>query len=93
MSKHTPGPWMAIGDGAGGADIVNSDGLVVKIIFASSNKERQNADALLIKSAPLLLAALRSALPLLRGHQETPKKVERYEAALTAIDKATGGNP
>jgi hypothetical protein len=43
------------------------------------------ANARLIATAPELYAALKEALPLLRG--------ERYEAALAAIEKAEGARP
>jgi hypothetical protein len=37
-----------------------------------------------------LLAALESAMPMLKGHQETPEKKARYAAAVAAIAKAKG---
>lgn len=42
----------------------------------------------LVAAAPDLLAALESALSLLKGHQETPEKKARYAAAVAAIAKA-----
>lgn len=37
-----------------------------------------------------LLEALKSAIGMLRGCQETPERVARYERARSAIAKATG---
>lgn len=99
MSKYTPGPWMAIGNGSGGADIVGRAGNVVQVIFASNDRDQQNADALLIASAPTMLEALRAITEEagdLYGH-EGPSgfgTINRMTyLARAAIEKATGGNP
>lgn len=89
----TPGPWMinevnALGDYDEYHIYIEPH---VAIIERTFNDEKDMADARLIASAPDLLAALQSALPLLRGHQETPERVARYERAISAITKATGG--
>ena len=42
------------------------------------------------KAAPDLLASLKEAMPLLRGHQEDERKRDRYSRAAAAIAKAEG---
>lgn len=88
MSKHTQGPWTCTPTshhaheyrlGIPGGQMPFERGGAV-----------QYANAALIAAAPDLLDALKAALPLLKGHQETPERKARYEAAMAAIAKAGG---
>lgn len=49
-----------------------------------------DGNAALIAAAPDLLAALKAALPLLIGHQESASKIARCKLAIDAIAKAEG---
>jgi len=90
MSQHTPGPWTAHDDDGTGtlpcvlSDTVNMGG---NFYVAQCNVF---ADARLIASAPLLLAALRAIVKIMDGSQ--PKD---YPGALmvaqAAIRKAEEG--
>lgn len=82
-TKHTPGPWKWIGNPSGAVEIFASDGSNVRLI-------NQVANARLIAAAPELLAALESAMGMLKGHRETPEREARYEFARAAIAKAKG---
>ena len=96
-AKHTPGPWYydaeefcvtakdeefhwywTVADI--GTPFMENEG--------ECNEAIAHANGKLISAAPELLAALKSALPMLKGHQETPERVARYEAAAAAISKA-----
>lgn len=87
QSKHTPGPW-------------STDGRVLRnaagnSIASSGNNRVVTGDELdasmrLAAAAPDLLSALKVALPILKGHQESPDRAARYENAAAAIAKAEG---
>lgn len=62
------------------AHVVNTAAVPMKI----------KASARLIAAAPELLKALESAMGMVRGHQETPERIARYEFARAAIAKAKG---
>jgi hypothetical protein len=82
VEKHTPGPWWmaATGEATGaGFDIGSGD---VVIGYAQDRD-----DALLMKSAPELLAALCSLVEVL----DIDEHEERYEQARAAIVRARGG--
>lgn len=89
MSKHTPGPWEVSEDDP--CEIESADGRFVAMVLPAPelnwdmNAERE-ANARLIAAAPDLLAALRAA----RGYVSQPKVLA---AILSAIAKATGGEP
>ena len=92
MSKHTPGPWIIGTDPRYPSEpcidaIV--DGVVWHVALChmglGPDDTSAEANARLIACAPELYAALKQALPLLRG--------ERYEAALAAIEKTEGVRP
>lgn len=91
MTMHTPGPWTQAQYAK--CEILASDETMIATAREGLNgvtREQAIANAALIAAAPELLAALKLALPLLKGHQETPERKARYEAAIAAIAKAGG---
>lgn len=94
MSKHTPGPWTHTGREFN--DVYDSDGqlIAVALHLRVGKPERSvaqtAANARLIAAAPDLLEALRGALE----HWPVPSSICKdrpaWEAARTAIAKATG---
>ena len=92
MSSHTPGPWIIGTDPRYPSEpCVDAvvDGVVWHIALChmglGPDDNSAEANARLIASAPELYAALKEALPALRG--------ERREAALAALEKADGVRP
>jgi hypothetical protein len=92
MSNHTPGPWIIGTDPRYPAEpCVDAvvEGVVWHIALChmgiGPDDSSAEANARLIACAPELYAALKEALPALRG--------ERHEAALAAIEKADGVRP
>lgn len=83
-AKHTPGPWI-VEEVDTLLEVCNEETL-----FTVARVFRHEQNARLISAAPELLEALQSAIGMLRGCQETPERVERYERARAAIAKATG---
>ena len=88
--QHTPGPWYLNPQGW----VVQSTGDIVTRLECSNNKE---GDALLIASAPDLLAALvdmtdRYARAMKdSGVSHYPEAMVEIRSARAAIAKATGG--
>jgi hypothetical protein len=92
-TKHTPGPWVVRGEAKySGFGVNDANGKSVASFPSTMTRGdgEKSANAALIAAAPDMLAALRDALPLLKGHQESPEKAERYQNALAAIAKAEG---
>ena len=97
-TQHTPGPWKAahaIQDDAAARYIWSMTDkatghreLVATIPYAEG--DHINADARLISAAPDLLAALQD---LLAATEETYDSRHERQAALDAINKATGEQP
>jgi hypothetical protein len=91
MIKHTPGPWVIDGSvNAENLDVINSEGRIAMIDDSRStgwNVPTINANARLISAAPDLLAALQD---LLAATEETYDSRHERQAALDAINKATG---
>lgn len=92
MSNHTPGPWIIGTDPRYPSEpCIDAvvDGVVWHIALChmglGPDDTSADANARLIASAPELYAALKDALPSLRG--------ERYEIARAAIEKAEGVRP
>lgn len=92
MSNHTPGPWIIGTDPKYPAEpCVDAivDGVVWHIALChmglGPDDTSTEANARLIACAPELYAALKEALPGLRG--------ERHEQALAALEKADGLRP
>ncbi|HKS54713.1 MAG TPA: hypothetical protein VJS12_05485 [Steroidobacteraceae bacterium] len=92
MSSHTPGPWIVGTDPRYPSEpCVDAvvDGVVWHIALChmglGPDDSSSEANARLIACAPELYAALKEALPGLRG--------ERHAAALAAIEKAEGVRP
>lgn len=94
MSTHTPGPWrkpLAKEDYAG-ACVVRDDGYIVADcnVFGGDgapSAQECEANARLIRAAPDLLAACKSALERIDGMNEAMGVVDELRAA---IAKATG---
>ena len=89
-TQHTPGPWYALAEGVADAAIgyravINSDGYTV-----CNPSPMGEANARLISAAPDLLAALQD---LLAATEETYDSRHERQAALDAINKATGEQP
>jgi hypothetical protein len=89
MSNHTPGPWIIGTDPRYPSEpCIDAvvDGVVWHIALChmglGPDDTSAEANARLIAAAPELYAALKEALPSLRG--------ERQQAALVAIEKAEG---
>jgi hypothetical protein len=102
MSRHTAGPWEAtdlttIGKTLTGCPLIlDASGNRITVVEFSpiiKDFEELQANARLIAAAPELLEALESAIGILRGHQETPEKIERYTKATAVIAKAKGEQP
>jgi hypothetical protein len=94
-AQHTPGPWTYYEDLADHYKhkVRGVPGLICAMpgwLAHEHLRLEQEANARLLASAPELLAALESAMPMLKGHQETPEKKARYAAAVAAIAKAKG---
>jgi len=89
MSKHTPEPWIYIGNGDIVARSENYCGGEKDIasVFLTVNDEDE-ANARLIAAAPDLLEALQAIMAGVAGCERQP----HWEAARAAIAKATGGN-
>jgi hypothetical protein len=92
MSSHTPGPWIIGTDPRYPSEpCVDAvvDGVVWHIALChmglGPDDSSAEANARLIACAPELYAALRKALPSLRG--------EAHDAALAALEKADGNRP
>jgi hypothetical protein len=92
MGNHTPGPWIIGTDPRYPSEpCVDAvvDGVVWHIALChmgiGPDDSSAEANARLIACAPELYAALKAALPGLRG--------ERHAAALAAIEKADGVRP
>ena len=100
MSTHTPGLWEVCRTELDGTDDVGLEvqgETTVCLLYEHQGTslrcfKRDHANARLIAAAPDLLAALKLCLPFCKGHQETPEKVARFEAARAAIAKAEGGS-
>lgn len=93
MSKHTPGPWINLGNGDIVAQSENYCGGEKDIasVFLTSNDEDE-ANANLIAAAPELLEALKD---MLDGHEDacTGYGEGAADKARAAIAKATGSQP
>jgi hypothetical protein len=93
-TQHTPGPWVIDGSvNAENLDVINSEGRIAMIDDSRStgwNVPTINANARLISAAPDLLAALQD---LLAATEETYDSRHERQAALDAINKATGEQP
>lgn len=92
MSNHTPGPWIIGTDPKYPAEpCVDAivDGVVWHVALChmglGPDDTSTEANARLIACAPELYAALKEALPGLRG--------ERHEQARAALEKADGLRP
>lgn len=92
MSNHTPGPWIIGTDPRYPSEpCVDAvvDGVVWHIALChmglGPDDSSAEANARLIACAPELYAALRKALPSLRG--------EARDAAVAALEKADGQRP
>jgi hypothetical protein len=90
-TQHAPGPWVTDGSvNAENLDVINSEGRIAMIDDSRStgwNVPTINANARLISAAPDLLAALQD---LLAATEETYDSRHERQAALDAINKATG---
>lgn len=87
----TPGPWVA--DGAYVKAIVTEYGSYTVAGCTDTDIGSlavREANACLIAAAPDLLAALKAALPSLRGNQNRPSIKAAYDLAFAAIAKAEG---
>ena len=88
--KHTPGPWVAPLDNAGskGRAVWTADGSSMICVCQSAGVSLggEQANARLCAAAPDLLDALRLIMADVAGCQKEIK----YEAARSAITKATG---
>jgi hypothetical protein len=91
-SKHTPGPWIAYGDEVhdrptnfdeNGSRIGNTPNLICTVEYPYSDPRGQLANALLIASAPCLLAFVESLLKL-----NLPEHIMQRAADL--VEKAKG---
>jgi hypothetical protein len=93
-TQHAPGPWVIDGSvNAENLDVINSEGRIAMIDDSRStgwNVPTINANARLISAAPDLLAALQD---LLAATEETYDSRHERQAALDAINKATGEQP
>ena len=91
--QHTPGPWDV--EPKGSRHFVDgADGLTVAYIDRAGVRERAEieANALLIASAPDLLAACMSALRALEDNlQPGPMDADAKAGLRAAIARATGG--
>lgn len=80
MSKHTPGPWEVFtSEGASKPGIETADGKLSIVVFghegeesgvAGRTPEEALANARLMAAAPDLLAACKTALPIMRNAVE-----------------------
>lgn len=67
--KHTPGPWNLSSNGDGRTYVeAESDGEDIACLLMDHDSQQNSANARLIRSAPELLEACRTALR--RGHGE-----------------------
>lgn len=84
------------------ADVMHGvvdDGLVAKARATQAEKDaerqaREIEDGIAYRKSEAgdeLYAALIEALPLLKGHQETPERAARYQRAVAAIALADNG--
>lgn len=98
--SHTPGPWR-IQDAGNDTLWIVVDSTATDVGYISIAEARYGCDAAralgdntanaqIMKAAPDLLAALRDAMPLLRGHSGTEEGQARYAAAMAAIAAAEG---
>jgi hypothetical protein len=98
MSKHTPGPWYAVGswvevDDDNAADICNCSAESMGQKRAARPPEEEEANARLIAAAPELLDALRAlqSIPPFDGTQKASiARRETKRAARAVVAKALG---
>lgn len=98
MSAHTPGPWRVGRHANGESHVYSAEGIMAPTI-RGSNVDQRFANALMMASAPDLLAALVSLLPLVREYDDDGPTgagwqsnglSEAIYASDAAIAKATG---
>ncbi len=82
MSKHTPGPWIAVGK-----YIATDEHILCEMFYARTRDER-DANQRLIATAPELLEALKLAQSII-GHPEDAHS----KLISAAINKAEGAKP
>lgn len=93
MSKHTPGPWTR-----NGHFIESATRSIAKVCvdMDARSDDEQDADMAIISAAPDLLEALTACMFALgrigANVIDGPNRME-WEAARTAIAKATGAKP
>lgn len=88
---HTPGPWL-YGHRDNQALIVDSQGFTVVELSTLENSTAHSAladNARLIAAAPDLLMALENLLKVVGVRIDDPR-IEQFDAARAAINKATG---
>ena len=85
--KPTPGPW-AVSDDAGQA-VVSLGDVPVRDIVVATLPRIHHANARLIAAAPELLEALQNLVEIGKRDLSNPKYDGYFEAAKTAIEKAT----
>ena len=94
MSKHTPGPWFAVGaqvetENDSVPDICTCDPQAMRQSHLDWNPKTVQANARLIAAAPDLLEALRMMLNVPQGGFIT-EKLAAEDVACKAIERATG---
>lgn len=97
MSKHTPGPWYAVGGMVEIGndelpDVCTCDPQLFGQGHLPTTPEREYANARLIAAAPDLLEALKGMLSRTDGQAIYNFMEPQREAARAAIAKATGEN-
>ncbi|WP_162405132.1 hypothetical protein [Pseudoxanthomonas jiangsuensis] len=85
--KHTPGPWFASGRYIGTFNHKSAIGECRSASGCWSDDEPASANARLIAAAPELLEALIGVLRV------ADRATDEFDAARSAIAKATGGQP
>lgn len=99
MSKHTPGPWYAVGywvehENDNVADICTCDPAAIEQEHLGRKPAEIEANARLIAAAPNLLAALQALVaeyePNLKAFALNAPRKAKWESACAAINKATG---
>ena len=92
--KHTPGPWINLGNGdiiARSENYCGGEKDIASVFLTSNDEDEWNAQ--LIAAAPDLLEALRGALE----HWPVPSSICKdrpaWKAARAAIALATGSQP
>lgn len=86
QTNHTPGPWTVSNN-----SVFGNHGVIKPLVADLDGRfddDESKANAALIAAAPDLLVALQD---LLNATEETYDNRHERQAALDAIDKATGG--